>query len=345
VDRRDHVIWELALEIERYTVARQATPPIGEFEPDPALITLYGAGHEGAGEDITPFGEHWEPVIEAAAELQLAGSWTLRSFVEHLATVDQWPVDPAPWEMAVRWRNWAFESAALDLALRQAGLTLHEALGRTPAPLTFVNSLGLGDPPSVETILRRIERYPSVGFKLDAAPTWTPEILGALAATGMVRTIDFKGRYGLEVKDEHALGALYDAVLETFPESVILEDPHEQMMDRVAPVIDRVSFDAPIARAGDITTRTINVKPSRIGSLRALLEIYEHCADHGIRMYGGGMGEQGIARGQIELLASLFHPDSPNDVAPSPFNLADPPPGLPSSPLDPGTPPPGFRLQ
>jgi hypothetical protein len=110
-------------------------------------------------------------------------------------------------------------------------------------------------------------------------------------------------------------------------------------------VIERVSFDAPIARASDITTRTINVKPSRIGSLRALLEIYEHCGHHGIRMYGGGMGEQGIARGQIELLASLFHPDSPNDVAPSAFNLADPPPGLPTSPLDPGEPPPGFRLQ
>jgi hypothetical protein len=61
-------------------------------------------------------------------------------------------------------------------------------------------------------------------------------------------------------------------------------------------------------------------------------------------MYGGGMGELGIARGQIELLASLFHPDTPNDVAPSAFNLDELPPGLPSSPLDPGTPPPGFRL-
>ena len=35
-------------------------------------------------------------------------------------------------------------------------------------------------------------------------------------------------------------------------------------------------------------------------------------------MYGGGMGELGVGRGQIELLAALFHPEAPNDVAPVP---------------------------
>jgi hypothetical protein len=340
--------WEqlagLPLEVEGYRLEVLSAPPAGDWEPGTTLITLFGDGFEGAGEDVTPFAENRDPFVAAGPYLELAGSWTLETFLAHLATLDQWRAKPAPWDMALRWRNWAFESAALDLALCQAGLALHEALDRQPAPLTFVNSLGLGDPPSIDTILRRIERYPSVGFKLDAAPTWTPEILSALAATGMVRTIDFKGRYGFEVADADALGVLYDAVLETFPAEVILEDPHAEMMDRLADVMDRVSFDAPITRAADITTRTINVKPSRIGSLRALLEIYDHCARHGIRMYGGGMGELGIARGQIELLASLWHPDTPNDVAPSAFNRADPPPGLPTSPLDPGDPPPGFRL-
>ena len=36
-------------------------------------------------------------------------------------------------------------------------------------------------------------------FKLDAAVTWTPEIVDALVGTGAVHTIDFKGRYGMEV--------------------------------------------------------------------------------------------------------------------------------------------------
>ena len=156
----------------------------------------------------------------------------------------------------------------------------------------------------------------------------------------MVRIIDFKGRYGLEVEDEDALGVMYDAVLEAFPDA-ILEDPHEQFMDRVAG--RRVSFDAPVTRVEDITTEIINIKPSRIGHLRALFDIYAHGDAEGLLMYGGGMGELGPARRQVQLLASIFHPDTPNDVAPPPFNLPDPPPGLPTSPIEPESPQPGFR--
>ena len=107
-----------------------------------------------------------------------------------------------------------------------------------------------------------------------------------------------------------------------------------------------MSFDAPIKRVADIgDTRTINIKPTRIGGLRPLLEIYEHCAEHGVAMYGGGMGELGPARMQIQLLAALFHPDGPNDVAPPAFNLPEPVEGLPPSPLIVGSPPVGFRLR
>jgi hypothetical protein len=60
-------------------------------------------------------------------------------------------------------------------------------------------------------------------------------------------------------------------------------------------------------------------------------------------MYGGGMGELGVGRGQIELLASLFHADAPNDVAPSAYNEDDPTDGLPSSPLPPRPEATGFR--
>ena len=39
-------------------------------------------------------------------------------------------------------------------------------------------------------------------------------------------------------------------------------------------------------------------------------------------LYGGGQFELGIGRVQIQELASLFHPDMPNDVAPAAFNAA-----------------------
>ena len=73
---------------------------------------------------------------------------------------------------ALRFRNWAFESAALDLALRQAGRSLHDVLGLEPQPVRFVNSLGLGKEPSIEPVRRRLARSPGVRFKLDAEAAW-----------------------------------------------------------------------------------------------------------------------------------------------------------------------------
>jgi hypothetical protein len=52
-------------------------------------------------------------------------------------------------------------------------------------------------------------------------------------------------------------------------------------------------------------------------------------------MYGGGQFELGVGRTQIQELASLFHPDMPNDVAPAEFNQPEIPRGVPRSPLPP----------
>ena len=210
--------------------------------------------------------------------------------------------------------------------------------------MRFVNSLGLGDPPSLPTIGRRLEDYPNLRFKLDAEPSWSASLIADVAATGAVDVIDFKGRYGIEVADEAALLAMYREVVARFPDA-ILEDPHDlpEVAELLAPHAARVAFDAPIVTVADITTAIVNVKPSRIGSVRALLDIYDHCEQAGVRMYGGGMGEWEVARGQIELLASLFHPDSTNDVAPSPYNRPDLAAELPESPLIPGAPVPRFR--
>ena len=175
-------------------------------------------------------------------------------------------------------------------------------------------------------------------FKLDAEATWAPALVDEVAATGAVDTIDFKGHYGFEVDDPQALGALYDHVIAAFPDAY-LEDPHDlpEIAQRLGDHLERVSYDSPIRSAEDIgatplAARVVNVKPSRIGSLRALLEVYARCAREGRPMYGGGMGELGVGRGQIELLAALFHADAPNDVAPSAYNEEDPPGGLPTSP-------------
>ena len=89
--------------------------------------------------------------------------------------------------------------------------------------------------------------------------------------------------------------------------------------------------------------RVLNSKPSRFGSVGRLLDFYDACAERGIRLYGGGQFELGPGRGQIQYLASLFHPDAPNDVAPAAFNVVPLPAGLPSSPLAVTPEPTGFR--
>jgi hypothetical protein len=67
----------------------------------------------------------------------------------------------------------------------------------------------------------------------------------------------------------------------------------------------------------------------------ALVEDHDALAAAGptLPLAGGGMGELGPARHQIQLLASLSHPDAPNDVAPSAYNLAELPDALPTRPL------------
>ncbi len=116
----------------------------------------------------------------------------------------------------------------------------------------------------------------------------------------------------------------------------------------LAPYRERFSWDAPIHSIADIDAlpyppRMVNIKPSRLGGLRNLLDAYDYCAERGIGNYGGGQFELGVGRGQNQYLASIFHADAPNDVAPTGFNLPETPPGLPSSPLAPVPSQAGFR--
>jgi L-alanine-DL-glutamate epimerase-like enolase superfamily enzyme len=326
-------IAELPLVVEAYEVERLSSG----YERETMHVRLLGGGHDGLGEDVSPF------EFAAPPALPLAGERTLGAFCAHLAALDQWPAPPA-WDPMRRYRNWAFESAALDLALRQDGRPLPEVLGRELRPVRFVNSLGLGDPPSFDTLQARLAGYPALRFKLDADARWTPELVDALAATGAVDIVDFKGQYGLEVADEALLAAMYECVLERLPDA-LLEDPHDLpgVAPLVAPHAGRVSYDAPIHEVADIgatahRARTVNVKPSRVGSLASLFAIYDHCERHGVRMYAGGMGELGVGRGQAQLLASLFHADAPNDIAPSAYNAPSLAPALRTSPLEPPSP-------
>jgi hypothetical protein len=240
------------------------------------VVRLSGGGYTGEGEDIT-----WDQIdqiefLRGGAQLGwLHGTRTFDELSALLGLANLFPVEPIR-DSAPLYRRWAFESAALDLALRQDGLSLeHVAM-----------------PPQAALYRRVIQGLPGAWIEDPAIDDDTAALL-----------------------EQHR---------------------------------DRISWDEPIRSVQDIEAlpwrpRMLNLKPARFGSVRALFDAYDHCAAQGIGAYGGGMFEQGPGRGQLQYLASLFHPDGPNDVAPTGFNLQSPSPDLPRSPLKAEPHPTGFR--
>jgi L-alanine-DL-glutamate epimerase-like enolase superfamily enzyme len=341
-------IADLPLQIDDYALERLQRDVSSAFTRVSTVIRLRGGGEEGIGEDVTYDAPDQDALQEAGPTLALAGEWTLQSFCDHLAELELWPRPPER-DASRLYRVWAYESAALDLALRQAGRSVGEALGRTPAPVTFVVSMRLGDPASFEPVGALLDRYPTLKFKLDPTSDWTDDLVARLRDTGAVDSVDLKGLYEGSIVDQGADPALYRRVAEGFPLAWIEDPKLTPETDRLLePHRDRITWDANIHSVDDIRglpfpPRMVNIKPSRLGGLRPLLAAYEYCERHDIGMYGGGQFELGPGRGQVQLLASMFHPDSPNDVAPGGYNDPHPADGLPASPLAVQASPTGFR--
>lgn len=289
-------------------------------------VVLSGGGVDGRGEDVTYEADEHDRFPE---DLPLAGEQTLDAFSHRLDAFE-----------LPDYRRWAFESAALDLALRQSGLSLGEAVGRTYRPVRFVVSPGAD-------IREWLAVDPRLEFKVDTRRDWTRELMEELAATGRVRCVDIKGYYVGDWVDRVEPDRYAD-VLAAFDGAVIEDaafaDGSRELLRGAA---DRLSFDAPIHAVADIEALEVrpgflNIKPSRFGTCSRLFDALAYCEANGIRMYGGGQFELGVGRDQIQALASLYYPDGANDVAPSAYNEPPPRAGLPSSPLTPLTPAQGF---
>jgi L-alanine-DL-glutamate epimerase-like enolase superfamily enzyme len=342
------LVADLPVHIDGYALEGLVRDVSSDFTRKSTVIRLHGSGEDGVGEDVVYDAVDHEIAQDAGPSLPLAGDFTMRSFAEHLRSLDLFAMQPQR-EVSRLYRTWAYESAALDLALRQAGEPLHVVLGRTPRPLTFVVSLRLGEPPSMTPVTSRLERYPTLRFKLDPTVSWDDELIAQLVGTGAVDSVDFKGLYEGTIVDQPADPVLYRRVVEAFPDAWI-EDPKltPEIDELLVPHRDRITWDANIHSIADIeglpfAPRMVNLKPSRLGGIRPLFDAYDFCARHDIGAYGGGQFELGPGRGQIQYLASLFHPGTPNDTSPSGFHVMDPPPGLPASPLPPAPSATGFR--
>jgi L-alanine-DL-glutamate epimerase-like enolase superfamily enzyme len=341
---------DLPLTIDGYALEGLARAVSSGFNRRTTILHLQGGGEEGLGEDVTYDETEHETQQQRGPEQPLAGEWTFDAFSRHLDEFDLFPAGAPRMDAFRHYRRWAFESAALDLALRQAGTSLSDLLERPLEPVRFVVSTRMGEPPTIGPVTRRLARYPDLRFKLDATPDWDDELIDGLVETGAVDSIDFKGAYKGTPVDTDTDPAFYRRIAETFPDAW-LEDPdldEPEAREALRPFEDRITWDAPIHSVQDILDRpvlprTVNLKPSRFGIVRGLFDAYDFCAERGMGAYGGGQFELGVGRGQIQYLAGMFHADAPNDIAPAGYDALDPEPGLPVSPLTPDPEPTGFR--
>jgi len=216
-------VQDLTLTIERVELEPHVLP-LKHITRRTTVVHLHGEGEEGVGEDVS-----YEEALQLAFTLDalpdLAGEHTLDSFSALVAG------QPG-------YRQWGLESAALDLALRQAGRSLADAVGRVPAPVTFVVSQS-----AVQELLAL---YPELRFKLDASDKWTDEVVAELAATGAVDVVDFKGLYDGDWVDATPSAELYGRVAAAFPEAWLedarLDDATRPALD---PHRDRLTWTSP----------------------------------------------------------------------------------------------------
>src|SRR5690348_3991638 len=127
---------DLRVGIDDYAVERRELAVSPEFTRVTTTVVLHGDGKTGRGEDVTYTSTDHE---DFPADQMLAGTWELDVYSRRLDELTLW-AEPPQMEASGDYRRWAFESAALDLGLQQADVSLADALGRTPSPVRFVAS-------------------------------------------------------------------------------------------------------------------------------------------------------------------------------------------------------------
>jgi len=260
-----------------------------------SVITLRGAGVVGRGEHVG-----WTEAAHVACRDRTLpcvprGRWELAAWSASLATV----VD-GPYERA------ALEAAAIDLALRQHGLTLFRLAGQAPRPVRYVVSFGQVADPAAEA-----SKQGDVELKVDADPAWSDATFDALAGAGRIAVLDWKNG-GARIDHERAHRVLPDA---------LIEDPCWDAAPWSNGVTRRLAADAPLTGAEEVHRLPVrpaaaNIKPARMGGVLEALAGVAACQKLGIAVYLGGMFEVDIGRRQLQALAALLCPDAPNDVAP-----------------------------
>ena len=283
------------------------------------IVRVHGGGEEGIGEDITYEVAPDNAAAAAGPVLALAGSSSLAGFSARLDEVG----------LTDDYTRWAYESAALDSHCGRRACHLPDAVDHEvpPAPVRRLDARWTSAPgselsPHAPLQDRRAQR-------LDQRRT-SPSSRRPHA----VDVVDLKGHYrGRRGSTPTPAPELYSRVVDAFPNAYIEEDAwiDEHARPVLEPHRDRITWDAPIDSIADVESLPFppRAEPQAVAFPPVHGSSILLCAPATRSLYGGGQCELGPGRGQIQLLASIFHPDASNDVAPAVYNAGGPRPGLP----------------
>ena len=352
-ERRLRPARRAAAEIESYELTGHDRE-FGDFTRPSTVVHLRGDGQEGIGEDVVYTCSTTSPTATPARCSTSPAPTTLGEACELLGELDLFPARRRSTRRRATTAAGPTSRRRSTSPCARTGSPSGRSSSATPS--RFASSARPGSAASAthahksstEAIRKRLDAYPDLEFKLDPENDWDAELIDEIAGLAPVRVLDLKGMYrGTPGRRRHRPRALPRGrrdVSRRLPRG-----PRHQRRDRA-----RCSSRTPTGSPG--TRRCTRSPTSRRwrarrstrsprGSARcgSCWRSTSTASANGIAIYGGGQGELECGRGQIQYLASLFHADTPNDVAPSGYNDPAVPAGMPTSPMDPAQSETGFR--
>ena len=344
-----------AATIDDYALERLQRDVSSDFTRVSTVIRLRGGGEEGVGEDVTYDAADHDVAAGGRARCSRSpGDWTL-------GVVLRPPRGARPLARAAAARRLA---SLPPLGLRVGGARPRAApgrarrctrsLGREPRPVTFVVSLRLGEPATLEPVRARAS---SATRRCASSSTrrrdWTTSSIAELAATGAVDSRRLQGplrghgrRPAAPTRPSTGASPRRSRTRGSRTRKLDAGDRRgARARTATASPGTRTSTASPTSRRCRSRRRWSTSSRRASAALRELLarlRLLRRARHRHVRRRPVRARRRAAARSSTSPRSST--PTRPNDVAPGGYNDVDPPDGLPSSPLRAARPTPtGFR--
>ncbi|WMV77130.1 o-succinylbenzoate synthase [Geobacillus thermodenitrificans] len=218
----------------------------------------------------------------------------------------------------------ALEGAVWDLYAKRLGVPLYQALGGTKREIEVGVSIGIQ--PTVDELLRIIERYVTQGYrrmKVKIKPGWDVGVIREVRRVFPDVPLMADANSAYTLADVERLKALDEFGLMMIEQPLAADDlvDHAQLQPLLkTPIcLDESirSFDDARKALHLGSCRIINMKIGRIGGLQEAKHIHDLCREHGVPVWCGGMLEAGVGRAHNIAITTLENFTLPGDTAAS----------------------------